>query len=97
MFDKLIHSNMVWRDTDLNSMSDGKTALCCSVRNKNHRLMKMLLEGGANPNLADMEKKSPLHLAFRQKDLKGIFLLVDFKADLNVGDSNNNTPLFFAN
>lgn len=43
-----------------------------------------------------MSKQTPLHYAFKLRDFKAIFMLIDFKADLNLTDECGNTPLFYA-
>ena len=56
----------------------------------------MLLKAGANANLPDMSKQTPLHYAFRTGDIRSVFSLLDHKGDLNATDSSNHTPLFYA-
>lgn len=77
-------------------MLDGKRALCCTIKNKNYKLTKMLLESGVDANLPDMYFQYPLHYAFKLGDIESIFLLLDYNADLNVTNSNYHTPLFYA-
>lgn len=95
LLEKLMKSNIILAEKDLNALSEGRTALCCAVKNKNHRLIELLLAGGAHPNLPDSSKQSPLHYAFKFRDIRSVFLLLEYKGDLNIKDSNNNTPLYY--
>ncbi|XP_065107608.1 ankyrin repeat and SOCS box protein 18 isoform X1 [Paramisgurnus dabryanus] len=54
---------------------------------------RLLLTYGANVNLADKERRAPLHKAARNVQRKIVELLLDHGADVNAIDYNGCTPL----
>ncbi|XP_058254345.1 ankyrin repeat and SOCS box protein 2b isoform X3 [Hemibagrus wyckioides] len=56
------------------------TALYCAVTAGNARVVELLLEAGANPNLDPL---SPLLVALRQRCFRTIYTLVEHGADVN--------------
>ena len=59
--------------------------------------MTRLLEHGADPNCVEPRKKmSLLQLASEKGCLDIVDLLIKYKADVNKGDVNGNTPLMMA-
>eukprot|EP01156_Anaeramoeba_ignava_P022608 Anaeramoba_ignava/c20857_g1_i1.p1 GENE.c20857_g1_i1~~c20857_g1_i1.p1 ORF type:complete len:1534 (+),score=438.75 c20857_g1_i1:501-4604(+) len=56
-------------------------------------VMAVLLEKGADPNLVDSRRRTPLHRAAANGFLKGIKLLLEFESYINATDINNSTPL----
>ncbi|KAI1899774.1 hypothetical protein AGOR_G00065210 [Albula goreensis] len=57
------------------------------------QLCRMLLAYGANVNMADNERRSPLHRAARNIQLNLVLLLLEHQADVNAIDYNGGTPL----
>lgn len=67
-----------------------------AVRNSCTELVKILLEGGGDPNSKDQDHNSCLHVAIKNGCIEIVFLLLDYGADLNAKNSKKVTPLFFA-
>ena len=70
----------------------GRTTLWHAVSFRNIRTIQILLEAGADPNIADVTGATPV---FHARDGKTIDLLVRYGADLNVKDTAGHTPLEF--
>ena len=81
---------------DILDMKDGHgdTALHTAIMagSNAHECICLLLEHGANPNLANDDGASPLHLAFNCERVT-VETLVRFGANVNIQDSHGNTPL----
>ena len=89
LIDKLINKGI-----NLNvKVSEGKTLLNIATELKNIQLVRKLLENGADPNFADKENRTALHIAFNQAgptanasfDMEALLLL--YKADINAKDN----------
>ena len=83
--------------TNLNqSARSGITPLHAAVINSNLYQVKLLLDGGAEPNLADREGSTPLHSAVtrdRNDSFSVVKLLTERGADVNMANSYGHTPL----
>ncbi len=55
---------------------DGVTALTCACNQKHPGVVKLLLEAGANPNLATREGREPLYLSMNKGDTEAVALLL---------------------
>jgi len=63
------------------------TALHAAVVGGKPQVAKLLLERGANPNIIDKWKRTPLHSAAGEQNLELVKLLLSHKADTNLKDS----------
>jgi len=63
---------------------------------KNDKIVKLLLNKGADPNRADIEGISPLYWAAYTKNDKILKLLLAKGADPNIEDNEGKTPLYWA-
>ncbi|RUS78391.1 hypothetical protein EGW08_013839 [Elysia chlorotica] len=59
-------------------------------------LLDVFLKAGADPNKANFDGKTALHLATRHNDLKSVKQLIDAGADLEARDSDRMTPMLLA-
>jgi len=80
---------------------EGKTALYLSMkedtdRNLIYDIVKALLYFGANPNIADENGVTPLHVACSIGVVPLVELLIDNGAWINVRDGDGDTPIFYA-
>lgn len=87
-----------------NTNSSGETALgvaCSEAQQKlgedqddgHLQVCSLLLNYGANVNLADNEQRTPLHKAARNVQISMVQLLLDHGADINAIDYNGSSPL----
>jgi len=67
-----------------------RTALYFSVLLGNYNSSRVLLEAGADPNIADIIGETP---AFRARDGKTVALLEQFGADLNIKNTSGRSPI----
>uniref|UniRef100_A0A672PZY3 Ankyrin repeat and SOCS box protein 18-like n=1 Tax=Sinocyclocheilus grahami TaxID=75366 RepID=A0A672PZY3_SINGR len=72
----------VAKEKTVDSQDEGYLEIC-----------RLLLAYGANINSADKERRSPLHKAARNVQLKLVELLLDHGADINAIDYNGCSPL----
>ena len=56
----------------------------------------MLVEGGGSPNMVGFDGKSPLHHAVEKNNITTVKILLLYKAELNLKDSEGNTPVLIA-
>jgi ankyrin repeat protein len=95
---ELIENKLV----DINSQNkDGDSALNLSIINAHFEIVKYLLYSGANPNIKDNDKVSPLMAACMSYEnindyLQIIKLLLKYNVDINAQDIEGNTALFHA-
>lgn len=84
--------------------SSGETALgaaCLEAQQKlgedqhegHLQVCRLLLIYGANVNIADNERRTPLHKAARNVQISLVQLLLDHGADINAIDYNGSSPL----
>ncbi|XP_014230211.1 uncharacterized protein LOC106654725 [Trichogramma pretiosum] len=86
--------NCVWRET-------GDTPLHVALDNYNHRTAELLLKNGANPNLANKNGLTALHVMCKttSEDMNVLFDLCDDKykpVQIDARDKSGNTPLHLA-
>ena len=76
---------------------EGKTALHVSSADPSlAEVTKELLDREANPNIADEDGCTPLHVAARMENERAIDLLYARNADVSAEDKEGNTPLLVA-
>lgn len=75
---------------------DGSCCLTTAILLNNPAIVEILLEGGADPNLANTQEQTPLMLACEQGHEEIVKLLVKYQAKVNVRDHHGNTPFNLA-
>lgn len=76
-----------------NATSKLETALHVSAVAEDIYAMKMLLDAGADPNILDEEKFTPLLICARNHFVDGVQLLLDHGADVQISTPEGNTCL----
>jgi len=91
-----VASYLIEHVKDINSKSGYGTPLMAATVKKNSKLVKLLLENNANPNLTDQNNSTALHFSviFNQQEI--IELLMKHKANPNIKDNRGNTALDYA-
>ena len=91
-----VASYLIKHVKDVNSKSGYGTPLMAATVKKNSKLVKLLLEKNANPNLTDQNNSTALHFSviFNQQEI--IELLMKYKANPNIKDNRGNTALDYA-
>lgn len=89
---KLINDNVDISTQD----NDGKTLLHLAILLHDIKLVKLFLELGVNPNIANENKQAPIHLAVLDNRLDIIKLLKMYNADLEIPCELEQTPLHLA-
>jgi len=69
------------------------SALEEAAQQPNPEMLNVLLEKGANPNLADSYGMTPLIAAINRNQLQNIKVLIDHGANVNLADKRGETPL----
>lgn len=88
---------LVERKADVNLRFHGETALLYATRLRRTRMMRWLLEHGADVNLADSDGRSPLfHAIQRRHPLPELRLLLNAGAALTQPAADGSTPLSVA-
>ena len=90
---------LVKAGASLNSKS-GNTLRAAPIQSaaagKHHRIVRMLLEHGADPNIRELGGYTPLHAAAQNGDEEMIRILLFGGADLNITSNNGKTALDLA-
>lgn len=94
----LAKSGIVVTSREINgtAMSKGANPMWWAVFHSNLDLTRRFLEGGGDPNSADEEENTCLHVAVRNGDLQIVFLLLDYGADLNRKNNKKLSCLYHA-
>lgn len=79
---------------DVNVVAD--ECLWVAIQEKHVDLARLLLKGRACPNIRDMTGITPLHRVTFEGHEQFIDLLLEWNADVNACDKQEQTPLFFA-
>ncbi len=84
------------------NLADGplqQTALHCAANctdENGHRIVRFLVEQGADVAAVDRNGKAPLHYAAEHGFIQTVHFLLDHKAPINTQDNDGNTPLHLA-
>ena len=90
------------------SSADGTTPLHLCCYSNNISLAKILLKNGVNPNIQNKNLESPLHYLCTdaggigtngfttEKEEAMVKLLLEYKADINIPDVLERTPIYYA-
>ena len=76
--------------------SNGDTALHYSADFTQPRMTKLLVDAGANPNIQDKWKQTPLIMCACDNNIDGFRFLMEAKPDLNLATPHGGTPLSYA-
>ncbi len=93
-----IISYLISNGADINSRSgyDTLTPLLIAVKQDKRTITRMLLQSGANKNMADDEGKTALHYGVELKNADIVNILLDFRVDINAVSKKRVTPLHIA-
>ena len=80
-------------NVDIQNVPYKQRPLHLAVYNEHPRIVKLLLEYGANPNARMNNGQTPIFIASYFGDLKSMKMLIEHGADVNVKDHLGNTPL----
>jgi ankyrin repeat protein len=89
-------SMLIDANADLNAVSGGDTALHLAARNKHNKLVKLLLEKGANPAAVGADGRTALLLAAASGQESWVKLLLSKYGSMNENTSNGNIALSLA-
>ncbi|KAJ6418648.1 hypothetical protein OIU84_001921 [Salix udensis] len=78
------------------SESELAMRLNCAAFNGDYYRLKRLIGAGADPNKADYDRRSPLHIAASKGYEDISMLLIEQGVDVNISDKFGNTPLLEA-
>jgi ankyrin repeat protein len=67
-----------------------------SIENERTEVVNLLLQRGADPNLQDSGRFTPLHLAAMMEDQAFVVALLEYGADPSIRDWEDRTPLHAA-
>jgi len=88
---------LILSGADVNWKYDGYTPLCEAVRRNNYLMTKLLIENGADPEIAENAKgETPLIMAASEKDPRIVELLIQQGASVNATRYDGRTALFEA-
>ncbi|WP_406655755.1 ankyrin repeat domain-containing protein [Methanolobus sp. ZRKC2] len=73
----------------------GYTSNWDEIESEKVKIIKLLIENGADVNVINSEGETPLHLAAGSGSLKIVKLLIENGGDVNALDNKMNTPLHF--
>jgi hypothetical protein len=79
-----------------NTVSLNSNPLIRATLLNNYKIVKLLLEYNANPNLYDLAKTTPLHIAARKGNIEIVKILLKYNANPNLQDFSGFTSLLRA-
>ncbi|KAM9299362.1 ankyrin repeat and protein kinase domain-containing protein 1 [Gastrophryne carolinensis] len=89
--------NILKDDADLDARGDMKwTSLHLAVRYSDDSVISLLLDIGADPNVAEMSGWTPLHLAVQRGSFCAVIKLIEKKANVDAQNKFGWTPLHVA-
>lgn len=89
-------SRLLYLKADVNLQADGYTPLMRACWGKQPAAARMLLEHGANPNIARHDGQTALHLAAKRGSAYGLKLLLEYGADPKALAYERDTALSYA-
>lgn len=96
------HNNIVeWlvhigADVNAARQSDGRTVLQSAITNKNHSVVKTLVENKAEVNKGDIKQFTPIYYATEVEDLNTIKLLLQYNANIHLAGTSGDQPIHMA-
>lgn len=84
------------RGLELDEEAGDWKGLMFAVTYRNHQTAEMLLKAGANINIRDEDKKTPLMRAAKNSDVKMVEMLLRYNPELDVQDKDGLTALMYA-
>jgi ankyrin repeat protein len=81
-------------DVNYRDEKSGRTSLHNLATYKHPAVARVLLEHGADPNVADKDQRTPLHDAVSYMSVEICRLLIEKGADVNLKNLEGKTPLF---
>ncbi|KAL2864836.1 ankyrin repeat-containing domain protein [Aspergillus lucknowensis] len=83
-------------DGSLYYLGEGEEApaLVWAQKLRTHSTVRLLLERGADPNVASLQgREAALHVATKDSDVKSVELLLKYGAEVNIQDRHGHSPL----
>ncbi|NWX06686.1 ANKR7 protein, partial [Caloenas nicobarica] len=87
---------LVQANCQLNLADNFRSPLMKAVQYQRERCVAMLLEHGADPNLADADGNTALHLAVLSPNMTVAWLLLEYNANIDAQNKEGFTPLNLA-
>ena len=76
--------------------TSGRTPLHLEASDGNIKQVRLLLEGGADPNARDVDGRAPIHWPALRGHVEIVQALIEHQADINARDNAGRTPLRMA-
>lgn len=80
-------------DPDIMNNMDTFSSLHISIRKRNHKIAKLLLDKGADINKIASGFGAPIHIAIEKNDIEMVKFLITEGADIEIFDEVHGTPL----
>ena len=93
-FCEILMSHDVVRD--INIIHDDQTPLTLAIKKFDDKMVKLLIDKGANVNHANIMGQTPLHIAVLQNDIYIVKLLISKGAIVDIANKYGQTPLMLA-
>ncbi|MGH8546384.1 MAG: ankyrin repeat domain-containing protein, partial [Gammaproteobacteria bacterium] len=90
-------ANLLTQEVDVNERAAaGWNALLAATAQGYPKIMKRLLDAGANPDIGNLHSITPIMYAARYGNVESCKLLLDYGADINLQDWSDQTALMVA-